>query len=73
MQREQAASAIQQEASHATHIQLFGLSLLEPMMAVPAALAATSTTTDYTGWTYPDGGSNDAKTRDSYKDTDDDR
>ncbi|MGB8346278.1 MAG: hypothetical protein WCD86_15450 [Ktedonobacteraceae bacterium] len=73
MQSEQTSIMVQREPPPATSIRLFGLSLLEPMMAVPAALAATSTTTDYTEWTYPDGGSNDAKTRDSYKDTDDDR
>lgn len=73
MQHEQTTSAITPETSHATPIQLFGLTLLEPMMIIPTALSATSTTTDYTEWTYPDGGSNDAKTRDSYKDTDDDR
>lgn len=66
MQSELTASALSPVASHAAPIQLFGLTLLESIMTVPAALAATSTTTDYTEWTYPDGGSNDAKTRDSY-------
>jgi len=73
MQPEQIAIATRQEPIQATPLKLFGLALLEPMLAVPVVLAATSTTTDYTEWTYPDGGSNDAKTRDSYKDTDDDR
>lgn len=73
MQHEQITSAIPCETSQTLPIQLFGLTLLEPMMTVPVALAATGTATNYTEWAYPDGGSNGAKTCDSYKDTDDDR
>lgn len=50
--------------------QLFGFCLALPVLPVSSLSSQAATTTNYAEWTYPDGGSGQAKERDWFKDTD---